>query len=200
MITDVFLNELFFFVLTIVDLSITLHHSVHCWELAIVYWWFALIVPQTTKSICSLVVADVICPCLEIITSSKLFIVSSILINKLLHLIVLRIESVHKAVLIGPSILATILRVLIVRWDISLGNGSRRRVSIFSVLIITDEIVVRKAQSSCLEIRLLTVWIHYAVHLVILLMALGAKTWAIVKELGLLVGIILTVFTTVVVG
>ena len=201
LITDVFLDELLFFVLTIVDLSITLHHSVHCWELAIVHWWFALIVPQTTEAICSLVVSDVICPGLEIITCSKLLIISSILINKLLHLIVLWIECVHKTILIGPStsILAAILGVLIVSWDISLRNGSCRMISIFFVLVITDEIVVCKAQRGCLEIRLLTVWIYYAVHLIILLMALRAKAWAIVKELSLLVRI-LTVFTTVVVG
>ncbi len=147
LITDVLFNELLFFIiLIIVNLSITLHHPVHCGELPIVYRRFALIVPQATETIRSLVISYVICPSLEIITSSKLLVIPSILIDKLLHLIVLRVECVHETVLIGCCIiLTTILRVMIVSWDIPLGYGSCGRISIFFFLVVTDEIVVRKA-------------------------------------------------------
>ena len=83
-VTDVFLDHFLFllFVLHVVALAFTIHHSVHRRELAIVDGRLTLIIPQSAKSISSLTLPDIVSTCLEIVTGSKLLVIPSILLDE----------------------------------------------------------------------------------------------------------------------
>ena len=172
----------------IVILAIAIHHSMHRGELAIIDWRFTLLISEPTKTISSLVVANIIHTCLEVVTRAKLLVISSILVNKILDLIVLRIQCIQQTVIVTTLPIVVLVLIVVVDWDICFGLGSCWGVSILFVLVIADKVIVCESKSRCLEVRLLSIWVHYVVHLIITLRA--TEAWAIVKELSLLVRIL----------
>ena len=201
-VADVFLNHFLFllFVLHIVALALTVHHSMHRGKLAIVDRRLTLIIPQSAKSICPLTLPDIVSTCLEIVTGSKLLIIPFVLLDERLDLVVLRIECVHQAVPLVVVVVANelVVAVVIVERCVALDGSPGGRISLFFLLVVY-KVVVGEPESGCLEVTLLSIGVHHSVHL-ICIVALRAISRAVVQKLGLLVSVLVMMVNALSVG